>query len=279
MTAAEQSENFDEFESTAIFSDDQALLVQVDGFEGPLDLLLTLARNQKVDIAKISILKLADQYLEFIESAKKLNLELAADYLVMAAWLAYLKSRLILPQEKDPDGEPTADEMATRLRWRLQRLDAMRAASTRLMGRERRDRDVFGRGDPEPVNVIKLRTYKDTMYDLLTAYATDRVRKLGGKTYRPQMAPVLHIEDARERLERMLGKISDWSALDRLLPFEWSGGVRRRSAMASTLLACLELARDGKVEIQQASPFAEIYVRDREKPPGPIGDTTAASPN
>jgi segregation and condensation protein A len=279
MTAAEQSENFDEFESTAIFSDDQALLVQVDGFEGPLDLLLTLARNQKVDIAKISILKLADQYLEFIESAKKLNLELAADYLVMAAWLAYLKSRLILPQAKDPDGEPTADEMATRLRWRLQRLDAMRAASTRLMGRERLDRDVFGRGDPEPVNVIKLRTYKDTMYDLLTAYATDRVRKLGGKTYRPQMAPVLHIEDARERLERMLGKISDWSALDRLLPFEWSGGVRRRSAMASTLLACLELARDGKVEIQQASPFAEIYVRDREKPPGPIGDTTAASPN
>ena len=279
MTAAEQSENFDEFESTAIFSDDQALLVQVDGFEGPLDLLLTLARNQKVDIAKISILKLADQYLEFIESAKKLNLELTADYLVMAAWLAYLKSRLILPQEKDPDGEPTADEMATRLRWRLQRLDAMRAASTRLMGRERLDRDVFGRGDPEPVNVIKLRTYKDTMYDLLTAYATDRVRKLGGKTYRPQMAPVLHIEDARERLERMLGKISDWSALDRLLPFEWSGGVRRRSAMASTLLACLELARDGKVEIQQASPFAEIYVRDREKPPGPIGDTTAASPN
>jgi segregation and condensation protein A len=276
MTAAEQSENFDEFESTAIFSDDQALLVQVDGFEGPLDLLLTLARNQKVDIAKISILKLADQYLEFIESAKKLNLELAADYLVMAAWLAYLKSRLILPQEKGADGEPTADEMATRLRWRLQRLDAMRAASTRLMGRERLDRDVFGRGDPEPINVIKLRTYKDTMYDLLTAYATDRVRRLGGKTYRPEMAPVLHIEEARERLERMLGRISDWSALDRLLPFEWSGGARRRSAMASTLLACLELARDGKVEIQQAAPFAEIFVRDRGRTPEQIGDTEAS---
>ncbi|HET7083307.1 MAG TPA: ScpA family protein [Rhizomicrobium sp.] len=279
MTAAEQMEHFDEFESTAIFSDDQALRVAVDGFEGPLDLLLTLARNQKVDIAKISILKLAEQYLEFIESAKKLNLELAADYLVMAAWLAYLKSRLILPQEKGPDGEPTADEMATRLRWRLQRLDAMRAASTRLMGRERLDRDVFGRGDPEPVNVIKLRTYKDTMYDLLTAYATDRVRRLGGKTYRPQMAPVLHIEEARERLERMLGRISDWSALDRLLPFEWSGGARRRSAVASTLLACLELARDGKVEIQQAAPFAEIYVRDRDQTPNPILDTGTASPN
>src|ERR1700704_60847 len=185
----EPAENFDEFESTAIYADDQALNIQVDGFEGPLDLLLRLARDQKVDISRISVLKLADQYLEFIESAKKLNLELAADYLVMAAWLAYLKSRLILPQEQSPDGEPTADEMATRLRWRLQRLDAMRAASTPLMGRERLDRDVFGRGDPEPVNVIKLRTYKDTLYDLLTAYATDRVRRLGGKTYRPQMEP------------------------------------------------------------------------------------------
>ena len=262
----EQAETFDEFEATAIYADEQALTVTVDGFEGPLDLLLTLARNQKVDIAKISILKLADQYLEFIESAKKLNLELAADYLVMAAWLAYLKSRLILPQEKSPDGEPTADEMATRLRWRLQRLDAMRAASTRLMGRERLDRDVFGRGDPEPINVVKLKTYKDTLYDLLNAYATDRVRRLGGKVYRPEMAPVLHIEEARERLERMLGRIPDWSALTRLLPFEWSGGSRRRSAVASTLLACLELARDGKVEIQQLAPFADIFVRDRERP-------------
>ena len=261
------AENFDEFESTVLANDDEALLITVDGFEGPLDLLLTLARNQKVDIAKISILKLAEQYLEFVETAKKLKLELAADYLVMAAWLAYLKSRLILPQEKGPDGEPTADEMATRLRWRLQRLDAMRAASTRLMGRERLDRDVFGRGDPEAVNVIKLRTYKDTLYDLLTAYATDRVRKLGGKSYRPQMAPVLAIEEARERLERMLGKISDWSALTTLLPFEWSGGARRRSAVASTLLAALEMARDGKVQLQQASPFAEIYVRDGQRAP------------
>jgi segregation and condensation protein A len=164
--------------------------------------------------------------------------------------------------------------MATRLRWRLQRLDAMRAASTRLMGRERLDRDVFGRGDPEAVNVIKLRTYKDTLYDLLTAYATDRVRKLGGKAYRPHIAPVLAIEEARERLERMLGKISDWSALTTLLPFEWSGGVRRRSAMASTLLACLEMARDGKVQLQQASPFAEIYIRESNRTPdGPSGAT------
>ncbi|HEY5346850.1 MAG TPA: ScpA family protein, partial [Rhizomicrobium sp.] len=179
-----ESENFGDFER-ALAAPDETLNVVVDGFEGPLDLLLTLARNQKVDIAKISILQLADQYLEFIESAKKMNLELAADYLVMAAWLAYLKSRMILPQEQGPDGEPTPDEMATRLRWRLQRLDAMRESASRLMGRERLDRDVFARGMPEPVNVVKLRTYKDTLFDLLTAYATERVRKMGGKAYRP----------------------------------------------------------------------------------------------
>jgi segregation and condensation protein A len=268
-----QAENFDDFEVAS--PEEGSLVVMVDGFEGPLDLLLTLARNQKVDIAKISILKLADQYLEFIEQAKRINLELAADYLVMAAWLAYLKSRLVLPQEKAPEGEPSADEMAARLRWRLQRLDAMRAAATRLMGRERLDRDVFGRGDPEAVNIIKLRTYKDTLYDLLTAYATDRARKLGGQAYQPQIAPVLQVEEARERLERMLGKISDWSGLTRLLPFEWQGGARRRSALASTLLACLELARDGKVELQQMSPFEEIYVRDRAEPREPLPDAGA----
>ncbi len=260
---SELHEAFDGFDAPPVTAEEGAMMVQVDGFEGPLDLLLTLARNQKVDIAKISILKLADQYLEFIEKAKKLNLELAADYLVMAAWLAYLKSRLVLPQEKGSDGEPGADEMATRLRWRLQRLDMMRAAATRLMGRERLDRDVFGRGDPEPVNVVKLRTHTDTLYDLLTAYATDRVKRLGGKAYQPQMAPVLQIEEARARLERMLGKISDWSGLDSLLPFEWSGGARRRTAVASTLLAALEMARDGKVELQQLAPFAEIFLRDR----------------
>src|SRR5512142_963636 len=138
---------------------EEALVVQVDGFEGPLDLLLTLARNQKVDIAKISILKLADQYLEFVEQAKRMNLELAADYLVMAAWLAYLKSRLILPQPPSAEGEPSADEMATRLRWRLQRLDAMREMAARLMAGDRLGREVFARGMPEPVNVVKLRTY------------------------------------------------------------------------------------------------------------------------
>jgi segregation and condensation protein A len=262
---SDAGENFDTFDAV-LPPPEEALMVHVDGFEGPLDLLLTLARNQKVDIAKISILKLADQYLEFIESAKKMNLELAADYLVMAAWLAYLKSRLILPQPPSADGEPTADEMAARLRWRLQRLEAMRQAAARLMAGDRLDRDVFGRGDPEPVNVVKLRTYKDSLFDLLSAYATQRVKKLGGKTYVRQQAPVLQIEEARARLERMLGKIPDWSGLDRLLPFEWSGGQRRRSALASTLLACLELARDGKIEIRQMAAFEPVFVRDRSVP-------------
>ena len=242
---------------------DELLTVTVDGFEGPLDLLLSLARDQKVDLAKISILKLAEQYLQFIESARRMNLELAADYLVMAAWLAYLKSRLILPQPQGEDGEPTADEMATRLRWRLQRLEAMREAAARLMARNRLGRDVFARGAPEPVNVVKLRTYKDSLFDLLTAYAGERVKRLRGENYQPFNYPIIQIEEARERLERMLGGIPDWSGLTRLVPFEWSGRGIRCSAIASTLLACLELTRDGRLQMRQMAPFEEIYVKDR----------------
>ncbi len=259
---SEIGEVFDAFGATA----EEELVVMVDGFEGPLHMLLNLARSQKVDIAKISVLKLADQYLEFIESARGKNLELSADYLVMAAWLAFLKSKLVLPQPPSVDGEPTADEMAARLRWRLQRLEAMRRASTSLMGRDRLGRDVFGRGMPEPVKVVKLRTHTDTLYDLLTAYAHERVRKMGGKAYRPKEIQVLLIEEARERIERMLGKLPEWASLARLLPMDWTGGMRRRSALASTLLACLELARDGRVEIRQLKPFDEIFVKDRSTP-------------
>ncbi|MGH6887735.1 MAG: segregation and condensation protein A [Rhizomicrobium sp.] len=257
-------EAFESFEPA--LASDEPFVVAVDGFEGPLDLLLALARSQKVDITRISVLRLADQYLEFIESAKGCNLELAADYLVMAAWLAYLKSRLLLPQPPAAAGEPTADEMATRLRWRLERLQAMRETAARLMGRERLGRDVFARGAPEPVNVVKLPEYTDSLYDLLSAYATRRLKRAGARSYRPQHAPVLLIEEARERLERMLGRIENWSGLSRLLPPDWSGGPRRRSGLASTLLACLELARDGKVELRQLKPFDEIYVRDRAAP-------------
>ncbi len=253
-------------ELSAAPSPDDALVVAVDGFEGPLDMLLALARNQKVDLTRISVLELADQYLAFIESMRHRNLELAADYLVMAAWLAYLKSRLLLPQLAAEAGEPTADEMATRLRWRLQRLQTMREAAARLMARDRLGREVFIRGMPEPVNVVRLPERTDSLYDLLTAYSTQRLSRMGGGTYRPVHAPVLLIEEARERLERMLGRIGNWSGLSRLLPFEWSGGAHRRSGLASTLLACLELARDGKLEMRQLKAFDEIYVRDRGTP-------------
>lgn len=244
---------------------DETLVVAVDGFEGPLDLLLSLARSQKVDLAKISILKLAEQYLEFIDQAKKMNLELAADYLVMAAWLAFLKSRLILPQPETASGEPSADELAARLRWRLQRLDAMRESAARLMAGDRLGREIFARGCPEPVNIVKLRTYKDTLFDLLTAYAAERVKTMRGKDYQLKTSPVMLIEQARERLETMLGKIPDWSGLTALLPTDWSGGLRRRSAVASMLVACLEMARDGKVELRQMAPFEEIFVKDHAR--------------
>ncbi|HEY6578816.1 MAG TPA: ScpA family protein [Rhizomicrobium sp.] len=245
---------------------DQALVVAVDGFEGPLDLLLALARNQKVDLTKISVLDLADQYLEFIETVRRSNLELAADYLVMAAWLAYLKSRLLLPQPALEEGEPTADEMASRLRLRLQRLHAMREAAARLMARDRLGREVFGRGMPEPVNVVRLPAHTDSLYDLLSAYAAQRARRASAGAYRPLHAPVLLIEEARERLERMLGRIGNWSGFSRLLPAEWSAGPRRRSGLASTLLACLELTRDGKLEMRQLRPFDEVYIRNRDAP-------------
>jgi segregation and condensation protein A len=262
---SDPGEFFDTLDASPV-TPDQALVVAVDGFEGPLDLLLALARNQKVDLSKISVLALAEQYLVFIESVRRCNLELAADYLVMAAWLTYLKSRLLLPQPPSVDGEPTAGEMAARLRWKLERLHLLRETAARLMARNRLDRDVFGRGAPEPVNVIRLPNHVDTLYDLLCAYAKDRLKRAGGMSYAPKHAPVLLIEEARERLERMLGRIGNWSGLSGLLPFEWSGGARRRSALASMLLACLEVARDGKLEIRQLQPFDEIYVKDRVGP-------------
>jgi Uncharacterized conserved protein len=246
-------------------TDDEKLVVSLDGFEGPLDVLLSLARTQKVDLAKISVLKLADQYLEFIEQAKRMNLELAADYLVMAAWLAYLKSRLILPQPEQKEGELSPDDLAMRLRWRLQRLDQMREAAARLMAGDRLGREVFARGMPEPVNVVKLKTYKDTMYDLLSAYAGERVKKMRGKNYQLRASPVMLIDQARERLERLLGKIPDWSNLAALLPEGWTGGPRRRSALASMFMACLEAARDGRVELRQMAPFEDLFIKDLAK--------------
>ena len=253
-------ETVPEFEST--ITRDEALIIEVDGFEGPLDLLLALARNQKVDIAKISVLDLADQYLAFMESARNRRLELAADYLVMAAWLIYFKSRLVLPRTVTGAG-PDADEMAAALRWRLQRLQAMRDSAIRLMARDRLGRDVFSRGDPEPVRVVRTRKHSDTLYDLLTAYSQQRIRVLGHRVLEVVRAPIFLIEEARARIERSLGQIPSWALLTRFLPPGWGIGHRRRTALASTFSAALELARDGKLEIRQMAPFGEIFLKDR----------------
>src|SRR5579871_1418095 len=184
---------------------DEALIVELDGFEGPLDLLLSLARNQKVDLLKISVLKLADQYLAFVETARRHRLELAADYLVMAAWLTYLKSRLVLPQAVPETAG--AEEMAAQLRWRLARLQAMREAAARLFARDLLDRDVFARGQPEPVVVVRKRKNTDTLYDLLSAYSGQRTRTAATTSYEPPRPQVFLIEEARARIERMLGSI------------------------------------------------------------------------
>ncbi len=242
--------------------DKNALIIDIDGFEGPLDLLLTLARTQKVDIAKISILALAEQYLEFIEEAKRLRLELAADYLVMAAWLAYLKSRLLLPVMDDSD-EPAAEELAARLAFRLQRLQAMRDAAAQLMARNRLGRDVFHRGFPQPVIVDTQTEYSDNLYDLLRAYAERRQHGATHDTYTVARRPVWTMKQARDILDRLIGGLSDWGRFDQFLVNYITDPQERVTALASGLSATLEMARDGMVEIRQEDAFKPIYVRKR----------------
>ncbi len=255
-----------------------AFIVNLDAFEGPLDILLALARTQKVDLKKIPILALADQYLEFVNEAKRLQLDLAADYLVMAAWLTYLKSRLVLPAEEDEDGL-SGDELAARLAFQLQRLQAMRNVAAKLFARDRLARDVFSRGDPEGIRVIRKSEYDCSLYELLKGYTNQRIRTID-VDYKVVRPPVLAIEDARKRLEAILGRIDDWSRLDDFLPTGIAAhklfGVSadeaadptsemskkmRRSAKASTFTAGLELARDGHLEIRQLEPFAPVFVR------------------
>lgn len=249
--------------ATAASENGDALIVDVDGYEGPLDVLLALARVQKVDLRKISILALAEQYLAFIEAARIRQLDLAADYLVMASWLAYLKSKLLLPQDDKP-GEPSAEELAERLTLRLQRLEAIRIAATRLLARDKLGTEVFWRGSPEGIRVIKTPRYADTLLDLLKAYSTQRVKKIAHSSYEIQKLKLFAIEDARHRLERMLGVIVDWSVIDHLVPEEFSTGKSRRSGLASTLSATLEMVRDGHVELRQMAPFAPLYVRRKD---------------
>jgi segregation and condensation protein A len=233
------------------------LTLDLDGWEGPLDLLLTLARSQKVDLAKISILALVEQYLAFIADARKLRLEIAADYLVMAAWLAYLKSCLLLPKEAGVD--PSPEELAMRLQLRLQRLQAMREAGARLIGRDRIGRDVFLRPAPEGLKVVRRSAWQADLYDLIAAYGIVRART-EPSVHVIARRPVMTLDEAIHRLERMIGTRLTWTALEAFLP-ETQDPEFRRSALASSFVATLELARLGKVAFQQEEPFATLYVR------------------
>jgi segregation and condensation protein A len=242
-------------------SDEPALIVDVEGFEGPLDLLLTLARQQKVDLAKISILALADQYLAFIEQARQLRLELAADYLVMAAWLAFLKSRMLIPDTAAPEGMSAAD-MANALAWRLKRLEAIRNTAARLFERAQLGRDVFGRGDPEPIEAIKRPKWSATLYDLLSAYAQER-QKHALSRVRLAKRTVWSLQEARAALERMVGATPEWSRLDEYLISYLAPPEMRATMFASSLAATLEMVREGTIELHQQGAFAPIYLRKR----------------
>lgn len=237
----------------------EQLLLDLGGWEGPLDVLLSLARAQKVDLKQISILALVEQYLAFTEQARATKLELAADYLVMAAWLAYLKSALLLP--RDPAVEPDPEELALRLQLRLERLDAMRDAGARLMARDRLGRDVFPRGAPEGLRTVRHNNWTADLYDLIAAYGQVSART------RPVMhvvqdREVMTLDAALERVAAMVGSAVDWQAIERFLPAAASEQLRR-SALASSFLAALELARQGRVELRQGAPFAPLYLRPR----------------
>jgi segregation and condensation protein A len=242
-------------------ADEPALVVDVEGFEGPLDILLMLARQQKVDLAKISILALADQYLTFIEEARRLRLELAADYLVMAAWLAYLKSRLLLPDSHAPEGQ-TAEEMANALALRLKRLEAIRDVAQRLFGLPLLDRDIFSRGQPEPIAHVKHPQWTATLYDLLSAYASQRQRHALAHLHFAKRA-VWSLAEARDVLERLIGGSSDWSRLDEFLIAYVVDPALAATVFASSFASALELVREGYAEIHQQGAFAPIFMRKR----------------
>ncbi len=247
-------------------SSDPQLMVDVDGFEGPLDLLLTLARTQKVDLARISILALVEQYLAFVTEARRMRLELAADYLVMAAWLAYLKSRLLLPEQKDED-EPTGEELAAALAFRLQRLEAMRDVSARLMARSRLGRDFFARGMPETTSVERRSVWSATLYELLSAYATQRQRN-SVTSVRVLRRNVWSLQEARDLLMRLVGRIGEWAPINSYLKDYLYDDEDWATIVASTFSASLEMVREGQVEIRQSEPFAPVYIRSR-----PAGET------
>lgn len=239
--------------------DADALYLDIDGWEGPLDLLLDLARRQKVDLLQISILELVDQYLEYIERAGALRLELAADYLVMAAWLAYLKSAMLLPRAEQED--PSPEELALRLQIRLQRLGAMREAAGRLMGRDRIGRDVFLRGAPEGLRTDRKTVWRSDLFSLIQAYGQVKART-APRIYHVANRPVMTLDSALERVAAMLGVTLEWMEIRDFLPPHASPELKR-SALASSFVAALELAKRGRAELDQESPFAPLRIRRR----------------
>jgi len=256
----DQSDAWETYPAPERATDEPALIIDVEGFEGPLDLLLALARSQKVDITRISILALAEQYLTFIEEIRRLRLEVAADYLVMAAWLAYLKSRLLLPETASE--EPSGEEMAAELAFRLKRLEAMREAAARLANRNRLGRDVFSRGAPEPIAIVRRSEFSATLYDLLSAYAARRQeRAIAVVKVRPRQ--VWSLQDARDLLGRIIGQIAEWTPLDVFLSPYLVTPDALATVRASALGASLELVREGKIDLRQTAPFAPLYIRDR----------------
>ncbi|ACI98452.1 segregation and condensation protein A [Rhodospirillum centenum] len=259
MARAPAPETFETAERPPVDPAEQFLL-DIDGFEGPIDLLLTLARDQKVDLTRVSILQLAEQYLAFVAEARRLRLELAADYLVMAAWLAYLKSRLLLPEPEEE--EPSGEELAAALAFQLQRLEAMQGAAARLLARPQLGRDRFARGAPEAMPVLEKRVVDVTLYDLLKAYGEHRQRQSRSDPLQIRPTELYSIEEALERMTEMLGRLPDWTRLGSFLPAGWRGNpLKARSALASTFVATLELAKAGQVELRQDRPFDPIYLR------------------
>lgn len=250
------------FEAAERGAAEPSFVVDLGAFEGPLDLLLTLARKQQVDLAGLSISALADQYLAFIEAARRERLELAADYLVMAAWLAYLKSRLLLPKPARPD-EPSVEEMAEELALRLERLNAIRLAARALADRPLLGRDVFARGrEDAPAENAQPASWTATLYDLLSAYSAVRQKRVA-ETYQPEIRQVLSLSEARDLLERLIKEAADWTVFDRVLDVRRIGAADRRSARASSFAASLELAREGRLDLRQDEPFSPLYLRRR----------------
>ena len=245
---------------------DDTLVLDLDGYEGPLHVLLALARQQKVDLLKISITRLAEQYLAFIQEARRLRFSLAADYLVMASWLAYLKSRLLLPQaERKQTNEPQPEELAAALAFRLKKLEAMRKAVEALTSRPQLKRDVFARGDPEARLIIPSSRIEANVFDLMSAYVTQRRREIERHYDPTRRIEAYSLEDARDNLRAQLPKLHNWTALDDVAPQPVrSGGPRRVSYMASTLSASLELAKEGHLQLQQLATFETLYMRKRQ---------------